>query len=507
MVRLTDSSAVTGIGASDDALAGSLGRLDRLGDLIDVTLAGLVTGFHERPGPLPAGGPDGVERRVETAITRLLPERGTGAEEALRLFAHITAAESTDPAHPGCVGHLHCPPLAVAAAADVIASVLNPSMDSWDQAPVASILESRLIAELSELAGYRPTEATGVFTTGGTESNLMGLLLAREHCMAERFGVDATADGLPAAAGQARIFTSEQSHFSVQRAAALIGLGERSVVSIPTDEHNQMDVGALRSALARPGIVPLAVVATAGTTDFGAIDPVARIAELTSELGVWLHVDAAYGGALLFSDRLAGLLDGIERADSIAMDLHKFGWQPVAAGVFLARQRETLKPLARNVAYLNPTDDEEAGYISLLHRSLRTTRRPDVIKVAATFRALGRAGIGALIEACHELAQQAAAIIAAQPRLELDAEPVLSTVVFRYRTDDPADSDRVNAALRRNLLHEGVAVVGRAEHPHGVRLKLTILNPAIRVEDLSQLIARVVAAGLACSQHVDEAVS
>jgi L-2,4-diaminobutyrate decarboxylase len=149
------------------------------------------------------------------------------------------------------------------------------------------------------------------------------------------------------------------------------------------------------------------------------------------------------------------------------------------------------------VAYLNPLDDEQAGYPNLLGRSLRTTRRPDALKIAVTLRALGRAGLGELVDRCHDLARQAATMIAAHPRLELAAAPVLTTVVFRYAAR--ADPDQVNAALRRRLLAAGRAVVGRAEvgRDRAVHLKLTLLNPHASVADVAALLDEVVAAGVA----------
>ena len=182
--------------------------------------------------------------------------------------------------------------------------------------------------------------------------------------------------------------------------------------------------------------------------------------------------------------------DGLAQADSIGMDLHKLGWQPVAAGVLLVRDRALLAPLQRRVAYLNAADDEAAGYPSMLGRSLRTTRRADALKLAVSLRALGRDGLGALVDACHDLARHAAATIAAHPRLELDAEPVLTSVVFGYRAGDD-----VNAALRRRLLREGRAVVGRTEDAGRVRLKLTLLNPHARPADVDALLAAIVDAG------------
>lgn len=483
-------------------LTGGVSDTARLRQLLEAALTALDESAVLRAGPLPAGGPDAVARRIRTAVDDLVPAEGIGEIAALTRFARVMAAESVDPTDPACQAHLHCPPLAVAVAADAVASVLNPSLDSWDQAPAATVLESRLVAELAGLVGYDPNTAGGVFTSGGTESNLMGLLLAREAVLAERFGVDTVRDGLPAVVlGRMRVYTSAAAHFSMQRSVALLGLGESAVVAIPVDHRQRMDLSVLRRELGRGDTVPLVIAATAGTTDFGSIDPLPELAELARQHRTRLHVDAAYGGGALFSTRLAGLLDGIARADSIALDFHKFGWQPIAAGLFLAGRSADLAPLARQVAYLNPADDEDAGYTSLLHRSLRTSRRPDMLKVAVTLSALGRNGIGELVDACHELARYAADRIDAHDRLELTASPVLSTVVFRYRGPrypDAAAIDAINAALRRELLATGTAIIGRTDlgaESGGVRLKFTLLNPHTTRADVDTLIAAVVAAG------------
>ncbi len=240
------------------------------------------------------------------------------------------------------------------------------------------------------------------------------------------------------------------------------------MVPVDVDDHYRMDPLALREELRRTvtaGNVPLLVVATAGTTDFGSIDPLREIVTVARAFGASVHVDAAYGGGVLFSQKMSPLLDGLDTVDSVSLDLHKFGWQPVGAGVFLARRAETFDPLAVRAAYLNPADDEDAGYTSNLGRSLLTTRRGDVFKIAVTLRALGRSTLGAMVETCCDLARYAADRIQAQPRLELAALPTLSTVVFRYRPPhpDPATSDWVNASLRRRLLRTGTAVIGRTD--------------------------------------------
>jgi L-2,4-diaminobutyrate decarboxylase len=460
-----------------------------------LALTAMREGAVERGGPLPSGDPSTVRSRVHEALGgEPLPQHGVGAAESLRALGSLAGWGAADASNPRCAGHLHTPPLSVAVAADTVAAALNQSLDSWDQAPAMTGLEGDVIGALGELV-YGPVEPTsGVVTTGGTESNLMGLLLARSAACRRVWDVDVMRSGLPPHAGRLRIYCSEVAHFSTQRMAGLLGLGEDCVVTVPVDEHHRMRVDELHRLLqAEPGAHPLAIVATAGTTDAGAIDPIPDIAAVAREHDGWLHVDAAYGGSALFSNRLSPLLDGISHADSVALDLHKLGWQPTAAGVFLARGAQSLAPLARQVAYLNTPADEEAGYTSLLGHSLRTTRRPDVLKIAVSLRALGREGLGMLVERCHQLAHRAAARVDTYPELERVLPVTLTSVVFRYATR--GRSGDVNALIRRDLLTSGSAVVGRCEIDGEVWLKLTLLNPDATPADVDALLDLVVETG------------
>ncbi|MFC1419878.1 pyridoxal phosphate-dependent decarboxylase family protein [Streptacidiphilus cavernicola] len=479
--------------------------------MLDVVLAALRDGAVRRGGPLPAGGPDAVAWNLAPLLAprALLPD--TGDPQALRLLTEALAVSAADPADPSCAAHLHVPPLAVATAADLAASALNASLDSWDQAPGSTSVELAVLRVLAGLVGFdRPESAAGVLTTGGTESNLMGLLLARDAPSTTTGSTNAAAVPHPAYPAHTRptIHCSAAAHFSVARAAAILGLGADAVVPVDTGPDGAMDPRLLDWALAdarTAGRTPLCVVATAGTTDLGAIDPLRSVAAVARRHDVRLHVDAAYGGGVLFSRRLAPLLDGLGQADTIGLDLHKLGWQPIAAGVLLARDASLLAPLEQRVAYLNPEDDEDAGYTSLLGRSLRTTRRADAFKIAVTLRTLGRDGLGALVDRCHDLAREAAARIAALPSLELAAEPVLTTVLFRY-LPARADPDRVNAALRRRLLAQGRAVIGRTAlgtGPGSVRLKLTLLNPHTTTADLDRLLGLVLAAGVRAERDAE----
>ncbi|MFD5632317.1 pyridoxal phosphate-dependent decarboxylase family protein [Streptomyces sp. NPDC127072] len=432
---------------------------DALRPLLDTVLDALHEGAEARGGPLPAGGPEEVARRVRDAVGDVLPERGS--EETLRILVRALAEGAADPAHPLCAAHLHCPPLAVAVAADLAASALNPSLDSWDQAPAASELEALVTRALARETGA----AEALVTTGGTESNQLALLLARE------------------AHGGVRLVHGANAHHSLPRAAWLLGLPDPVVVPAPA---GTMDPAALCEALTEVH-GPLLVAATVGTTDAGLIDPLPEIADLCAGRGARLHIDAAYGGGLLFSDRHRGKLDGLDRADTVTLDLHKLGWQPVAAGLLTVRDGHDLAALAHHADYLNADDDTEAGLPDLLGRSLRTTRRPDILKIAVTLRTLGRAGLGELVDQVCAHAAEFAELIAAHPRFELYDRPVISTVLFR-----PAEAtDDDIAAVRRTLLHEGRAVLGRATLDGRRWLKATLLNPHTRPGDLAELLKLV----------------
>jgi L-2,4-diaminobutyrate decarboxylase len=214
-----------------------------------------------------------------------------------------------------------------------------------------------------------------------------------------------------------------------------------------------------------------------------------------------VHVDAAYGFGALFSDRLAPLLAELPAADSVTLDLHKIGWQPAATSMLLVADRNQFASFGRSVDYLNPEDDIDSGLDGLLGRSLQTTRRPDAVKVATTLTAYGRAGLGKMLDTCHELANAAAARVVADSNLELLAPVTLTTVVFRVTGPADVDLDAVQGEIRRRLLTSGRVLIGRTKRPARgggpavVALKLTLLNPNATETDIEELLDQVVAVG------------
>jgi L-2,4-diaminobutyrate decarboxylase len=494
-------------------LAGSREGLAQLPRLLE-HIADTALSARRPEGPLPEGAARDVLGSAAAALgSRELPGEGIGAEAALCRLARLLIEYGLDLAHPRAAAHLQPPPLAVAVAADALASLTNASLDTYDSGPPAIAVERWVIAGLTRMVGFERS-ADGVLTPGGSLSNLLGLLLARDAA-ALRQQVDARREGVQRLV-QPVVLCSELAHFSVQRACAALGLGESAVRSVPADERRRLRPDALVQLLRGLAVAhtPIAIVATAGTTDFGSIDPLPEIAEIAAEHGVWLHVDAAYGFGALFSERLAGKLRGIERADSITLDLHKLGWQPAAASVLLLADAQNFSALEREVAYLNPIDDSEAGLDGLLGRSLQTTRRPDAVKIAATLLAHGRRGLGELVEICHDLARYAEQRICGEAELELVSPAELTTVVFRYRgrgDTQPARQDRVNGELRRRLLQRGIALIGRtlAPTPGACRvprvcLKFTLLNPSATPGDIDDLVQSVLQAGRDAEQQLEE---
>jgi L-2,4-diaminobutyrate decarboxylase len=407
--------------------------------------------------------------------------------------------------HPRYLAHLNCPVAIPALLGEAVLSAVNSSLDTWDQSAGGTLIERRLIAWTAARLGLGRS-ADGVFTSGGTQSNLQALLVAREEaCQGRERRVT-----LP----RLRILTSECAHFSVVKAAMLLGLDEEAVVAVPCDADRRMRVDALDRELSRcrrSGLVPMAVVATAGTTDFGSIDPLPGIAEVCARAAVWLHIDAAYGCGLLVSRRRR-LLDGVERADSVTVDYHKSFFQPVSSSAVLVRDGATLRHVTYHADYLNPAHVADPNQVD---KSLQTTRRFDALKLWLTLRIMGADAVGELFDAVVDRAAEAWEVLAADPRFEVVTRPRLSTLVFRYVPPEPAPAhrldsphrpdrpdgrdprdrldrldrlDRANLHARAALAASGAVLVAETKVDGRHFLKLTMLNPRTSLRDITEVL-------------------
>ncbi len=384
--------------------------------------------------------------------------------------------------HPRYLGHLNCPVVIPAVLGEAVLSAVNSSLDTWDQSAGGTLIERRLIDWTNERIGLGPA-ADGIFTSGGSQSNLQALLLAREEAKVR-----------PEHFTRLRILTSECSHFSVQKSAKLLGLGPDAVVTVPVDSNKRMQAVALARALEQcvaEGAVPMAVVATAGTTDFGSIDPLPEIAALCERFATWMHVDAAYGCGLLASRERRGLLEGIERADSVTVDYHKSFFQPVSSSAILVRDRATLRHATYHAEYLNPRRMAEERIPNQVDKSLQTTRRFDALKLWMTLRVMGADGIGELFDEVCDLAAEGWKLLAADPRFDVVVQPELSTLVFRYIPSpitSPDGIDRANLHARKALFATGEAIVAGTKVGARQYLKFTLLNPETTAEDIAAVL-------------------
>ena len=428
-----------------------------------------------------------------------LPDTASSPEQIASILRTVVS-NSVAVTHPNTAAHLHCPPLLAALAAEVVISALNQSLDS-----VRSGADRRTIVEQKLLrwfcSGSCPVFATadGTFTTGGSQSNYMGLLLARDAFLQKYWNWNAQRSGLPPEARRLRILCSEVAHFTVEKSASQLGLGTDAAVRVAVDDRFRMNPAALLEsieALRRQDLLPMAIVATAGTTDFGSIDPLPELAALARASGAWLHIDAAYGGALLFSAYHREDLRGIESADSISIDFHKLFWQPIPCSVFLLRDARNFESIKLYADYLNPELHEDEGIPNLVTTSLLTSRRFDALKLWISFQNLGRAKLAAMIDRTIELAARAGRAIKETPTLELMCEPQLSTVVFRYQPSRPElDADRLNASLRQQLFDRGIAVIGHTRVRNCQCLKFTCMNPSVTEAQMEGLIDVIVKLG------------
>ncbi|TWG25127.1 pyridoxal phosphate-dependent decarboxylase family protein [Actinoplanes teichomyceticus] len=409
-------------------------------------------------------------------LDRPLGDTGAALHEVARLYVD-NAVWFHEPTY---VAHLNCPVAIPALSAEVLISAINSSVDTWDQSATGTLIERRLIDWTAGRIGFGPG-ADGVFTSGGTQSNLQALLLAREEALAGRPERD-----IP----RLRIFATTESHFSVSKSAAILGMAADAVVGVATDGTGRMDPVALAAAIEdvrRDGGVPMAVVATAGTTDLGRIDPVEAIGTICAEQGVWFHVDAAYGCGLLVSTRRRHLLDGIERADSVTVDFHKSFFQPVSSSAIVVRRGETLRRIAVHADYLNP---RTATVPNQVDKSLQTTRRFDALKLWMTLRTMGSDEIGDMFDTVVDRAYEVYQAIQADPDFEAVAEPTLSTVLFRYRPEGVgvAECDELMPRLRQRLFYGGQAIVAGTTIGGHYWLKFTLLNPNTTMEHLSNVL-------------------
>ncbi|WP_180081604.1 MULTISPECIES: aspartate aminotransferase family protein [unclassified Acinetobacter] len=446
----------------------------------------------------------GSIKELRSAIAFNPSKEGLGVQKSLDRMVELFLNKSLKVHHPHSLAHLHCPTMVTSQIAEVLINATNQSMDSWDQSPAGSLMEVQLIDWLRQKVGYGAGQA-GVFTSGGTQSNLMGVLLARDACIAKNWKDEngnpwsVQRDGVPAEAMRnVKVICSENAHFSVQKNMAMMGMGFQSVVTVPVDANARMDMDALEKTMAHlqaEGKIVACVVATAGTTDAGAIDPLKEVRAITNKYGAWMHIDAAWGGALILSNDYRSMLDGIELSDSVTLDFHKHYFQTISCGAFLLKDEANYRFMHYEAEYLNSAYDEEHGVPNLVSKSLQTTRRFDALKLWMTVEALGEELYGSMIDHGIGLTRDVAAYIDATDGLEMLVDPQFASVLFRVIPEGyPTELlDTLNQNVADELFARGEANIGVTKVGQVQSLKMTTLSPVATLDNVKNLLALVLA--------------
>lgn len=374
-----------------------------------------------------------------------------------------------------------------ALAGEIIAAATNNSMYTFELSPMGTLIEQALIERMCEMVGF--PDGFGTMTTGGSNGNMLGMLCAREHAIpgSTKRGFDGS---------KMVAFVSEESHYSVLMSANVIGIGHQNVVKVRCDEDGRMIPESLIEEIRfarQEGFQPFCVIATSGTTVRGAFDPIEPLAEIAHQEGLWLHVDAAWGGTCMFSATHRQLMDGVEKADSICWDAHKMMGIPLICSTFLVKRPEVLRSLCDHVSVAHYLFHQDAESDDLGRYSLQCGRRNDALKLWIEWRVRGDSGWAKLVEMHMDNAAYLEAGVKSNPHLEMMSSRMWTNVCFRYTNENaPLDSNELNIELRKRLLDEGRFMISRSNIGEDVILRPVLSNENVTHDSIDELLARIV---------------
>jgi aromatic-L-amino-acid/L-tryptophan decarboxylase len=477
-----------GEAASRDLGTGDLEEFGRTGHALVDAIADHLAALPERPVWQPL--PDDLRGEL---LSLPLPDGPTGLGPLGATMANDVLPYAMGNGHPAFFGWVNSPPSLAGVLASLAAAAMNPSVVSGDHADVH--LERTAVRWLAELVGYPHAPGAGLLTSGASAATIVCLAGARGRGVAAT-GRDVRRDGL--AGGPSLLcYVPSEAHSCVQRAIELLGLGSDSIRPVPLP-GGRLDADALRATIAADraaGATPALLVGSAGTVNTGAIDPLEELADVAAAEGLWFHVDGAYGAFGVLDPAIAARYRGMERADSLTLDPHKWLGVPIDAGCALVRRADDLREALSTVPpYLRQDAGAEVG--TFAEYGLEQTRPFRALKTWATIAARGRDGIVDQVIRANALARELAALIEREPSLELAAVPETSIVAFRARPPG-CDSDRlevVNRALPEAVQARGRAFVTGTVYEGRETLRGCVLHPGTTEADLATLVAEVVTA-------------
>lgn len=444
-------------------------------EVLDLILSHATDALTRLPVPEKVGLPNSIA----------IPEMPTPKEHLITALRTIVAG-SMNVAHPGYVGHMDPMPTTMSVLADFVASTLNNNMLSVEMSPIFSRMEPLLLKEIAGLFGLGD-RAGGVLLSGGSLANLQALAIARN------LAFDAHGKGVANLDRKPVIFASEAAHTSIQKAAMLLGLGTSAVIPIAITADSKMDLEDLEQAIEQAkveGKAPFCVVATAGTTITGSIDPLTDICRIAKAHDLWFHVDAVFAGALILSDAHRHRLKGIELADSLAFNPQKWMYVSKTCAMVLFRDVRNMERAFRIQApYMQDPDD----VLNLGEIGVQGTRYPDILKLWLSLQHIGREGYAQLIDEACRLTEYFAKEVKARPFLELATHPESSVICFRGVPEWVAPNlwDTWNETLQATLL-KGCSTYLSIPRFRGSRwLRAILLNPYLEEETLTELFRHI----------------
>jgi len=419
---------------------------------------------------------------LEARLREPCPEEGRDPLAILDRFRHDVLDSIMHLDHPRFFAFVPGPSNFVGAMADALASGFNVFAGTWLEASGPTEIELVTIDWLRQACGL-PAMAGGVFVSGGSMANITALAVARQVRLANRM------EG-------AVVYGSDQTHSSVQRGLGVLGFEAEQFCTVPSDSQYRLDVAALRDAVEgdrTAGRIPFCVVANAGTTNTGAVDPIRTLAEFCHEEALWLHADGAYGAAAVFCERGRALLDGLGEVDSLAIDPHKWLFQPYEAGCVMVRNepwlRETFHILPE---YMEDTVGRE-GEVNYCDRGIQLTRGFRALKLWMSFQVFGRSGFEAAIRRGFELAELAETVVREMPAWEVVTPAQMGVLTCRCVPHGmpPGQIDRLNRELVDAVIADGFAMISSTVLRGQTVLRLCTINPRTTADDVRATMARL----------------
>ena len=398
--------------------------------------------------------------------------------------------------HPRNMGHQVAPPLPIAALCDLVAAVTNQAMAVYEAGPSATMLERQVVAWLCELIGWKTegNNSHGFLTSGGAQANLTALLAARQVAGKKHTRTNIWQDGIRET--KLRILASEYTHYSISRAAGIMGLGTDAVIKVSCDEDGSMDVSSLTKVhqeCLRSNQTIIAVVANAGCTATGSIDPLLEIGQYCQAHQLWLHVDGAHGASALLSLQHKDKLTGIDLADSVVWDGHKLLYMPATVSAVLFKvAQNSYAAFAQEASYLFAEGDDQEYNNS--YRTLECTKRMMGLKLWAAFSLYGTHGLSTLLDNVFAKAQLFAKKITALDSFELLMTPQTNIVCFRYVAEQSntkltdTELNQRQTYIRQNIVKSGAFHITQVEHGGKLWLRTSIMNPLTTSEDFDALL-------------------